>query len=44
MPVTHAQETRTTRNWYNSSRTRNLQECRSIWYRFFFLVQVSCMQ
>jgi len=38
-PATHAPETGT-RNWYQSSGTRNLHVCRSIWYQFF-LVPVS---
>jgi len=32
MPITHAPETA----WYQSSGTRNLHVCRSIWYQFFW--------
>jgi len=35
-PATHVTETGTM-NWYQSSGTRNLHVCRSIWYHIFLV-------
>jgi len=43
MPTKHAQEI-CTRNLCKSSCTRNFHVCRSIWYKFFSDIQVSCTQ